>query len=166
MAQRLQCLHDESAFRKSEAGLFQSSVIENKGSAPDSIRSIRTVREVNRPCGYLRGKAKQVQCNSAAWLDSPAEFACERLCNLVEVGAQFRREQLAELRAVIDPTNDSTNGTVSLQSVEGRVDGRAAAQVSEVPSGKRPSLSTPLNSAQCFCFNRLVQQDSLSCKKK
>ena len=166
MAQGLQCLHDESAFRKSEASLFQSSVIENKGSAPDSIRSIRTVREVNRPCGYLRGKVKQVQCNSAAWLDSPAEFACERLCNLVAVGAQFRREQLAELRTVIDPTNDSTNGTASLQSVEGRVDGRAAAQVGEVPSGKRPSLSTPLNSAKCFCFNRLVQQDGLSCKKK
>ena len=94
LAQRLQRLHNETAFRKSEAGLLQSSVIENKGSAPDSIRSIRTIREVNRPCGHLRGKVKQVQCNSAAWLDSPAEFACERLCNLVEVGVDFVESSL------------------------------------------------------------------------
>ena len=103
LAQRLQCLNDESAFRKSEASLFPGSVIKNKSSASDAIRPIRTIRQVNCPCGHLRGKAEQVLCDSAARLDSPTEFACERLCNLVDVGAQVRREQFAELRTVINP---------------------------------------------------------------
>ena len=58
LAQRLQCLNDESAFRKSEASLFQSSVIKNKSSASDMIRPIRTVRQVDCPCGHLRGKTE------------------------------------------------------------------------------------------------------------
>ena len=138
LSQRLERLDDESAFRKFEAGLLQCSVIENKSSASDFVRAVRAIRQVDCTCGHLRGEAEQVLCDSSARLDSPAEFARERLCHLVEVGAQFCREHLAELRAIIDPTNHPANGTFALQTMECRVDGRAASEVGEVPCGKRP----------------------------
>ena len=97
MSQRLERLDDESAFREFEAGLFQGSVIENKNGASDLVRAVRAIRQINCTCGYLRGETEQVLGDGSARLNPPAEFACERLCHLVEVGAQFRREHFTEL---------------------------------------------------------------------
>ena len=166
LSQRLERLDDESAFRKLEAGLFQGSVIENKGSASDFVRAVRAIRQVDCTCGHLRGEAEQVLCDSSARLDSPTKFARERLCHLVEVGAQFCREQLTELGAIIDPTNHPANGTFALQTMECGVDGWAASEVGEVPCRKRPSSSIAVNPAKSLFFSRSVSHRGLILQEK
>jgi hypothetical protein len=141
-------------------------VIENKGSASDFVRAVRAIRQVDCTCGHLRGEAEQVLCDSSARLDSPTEFARERLCHLVEVWAQFCREHLTELGAIIDSTNHPANGTFALQTMECRVDRRAASEVGDVPCGKRPSSSVAVNPAKSFFFGRSVSHRGLILQEK
>ena len=166
LTQRLERLDDESAFRESEARLFQGRVVENKSSAPNFVRAARPIGQVDCTRGHLRGGAEQIQCDGAARLDCPAEFARARLRHLVEVGAQFRRERLTEVGLIVDPTDNPPNRTFTLQPAKRRIDSRAAPEICKVPGRKRPSPSAGMNPAKSLFLGRLVRHRRLQVQEK
>ena len=85
--------------------------------------------------------------------DAPAKLAGERVSHLVGVRAQLLVQQRAESRVVVDAADRTTNRASLNKTLQGFVNGVAAAQSSKVALGKRPTATGPLDGPKRRCFS-------------